>query len=507
MKILTAEQMRRVDERTESGYGISSETLMDNAGLAICETLLALYSDLAASPPIILCGKGNNGGDGVTAARHLKERGVTSRVVLLSETQIPRATDAGVTFEQAFDDEAWSRVAAGLDDHPVIVDSLLGTGLTGGARGLAARVIDDINACARGQVVAVDIPSGLSGDTAEIPGPAVQADHTIALAFPKMPHVFDPASLLTGHLHVVDIGIPDAAAHEEKVGLNLTTEEDVAGLVPVREPAAHKGDCGRILIVGGSAGKSGAVAMVGLAALRSGAGLVTAAIPSSVQPVVAGHVMEMMTEGLPETHNGALSFLAEPFLRKLMVDRDILAVGPGLTIEEETTRLVREIVVTTALPVILDADGINAFAGHTDDLKGDGVLILTPHPGEMARLTGMTTAEVQADRVTVTQSLADELGCYLVLKGRHTVIAAPGGQTWINPTGNPGMATGGSGDVLTGVLAGLIGQGLSPLDTCLLGVYVHGVAADLAAEDLGETSLIAGDIIDFLPEAFDCLGS
>jgi len=517
MKILTARQMRRIDERTEREHGVAADTLMDNAGRRVAEALLGIYPALSSMNPLILCGKGNNGGDGITAARHLRSFGVMSRVVLLASpgalegiaaAHMLRARDAGVTIESVPDEAAWKEVAGTLDDHALIVDAVLGTGLQGGARGLAARVIDSMRD-ASGEKVSLDIPSGLSGDSAEIPGPALRADHTIALACPKIPHVFPPATALVGRLHVVDIGIPPEAIDEESVDLNLVTEDEAAALIPIREADSHKGDFGRVLVVGGSTGKSGAAAMVALSALRSGAGLVTAATGATAQKILAGQVMEMMTEALPETPEGSLSAAAAPVLEGLSKQADVLAVGPGLTAREETSALVRDLVSRTSLPVVLDADGLNAFAGRATELDGGSrVLILTPHPGEMARLLSapgakpMTAADVQSDRVALARSFAVDHGCYLVLKGYLTVVAGPDGQAWINPTGNPGMATGGSGDVLTGVLAGLLAQGLSPLDACLAGVYAHGLAGDLASADHGETSLIAGDIIEFLPEAF-----
>ncbi len=517
MKILTAEQMRRVDQRAETSFGVSSKILMDNAGRSVVDALQSLYPDLKGDSLLIVCGKGNNGGDGIAAARYLRSRGLTPRVVLLARRStlegpaahhLKKTLEDGLVVEEVPDEETWAGVAGQLSRYTVILEAVLGTGLTGAARGLPARVIQDLNS-AEVDVVSLDIPSGLSGDSGGVPGPAVCADHTIALACPKLPHLLEPAATLVGNLHVVDIGIPAEALEAEPVELNLIDESEVSAMMPVREADSHKGDYGRVLVLAGSLGKAGAAAMVGRAALRAGAGLVTAATSTSAQPILAAQVIEMMTEALPQTHDGALSRAAAPFLRDLMRAADVLAVGPGLTTSPETVSLVREIVGETSLPVVLDADGINAFAGAAGELKGDArVLILTPHPGEMARLLSgpggkkVAAAEVQADRIGIARSFARGHDCYLVLKGHRTLIAEPSGQVWINPTGNPGMATGGSGDVLTGILAGLLAQGLSPLEACLLGVYAHGLAGDLAAADVGETSLMARDIIDYLAEAF-----
>lgn len=516
MHIVTARQMATIDERCESEFGVTTSTLMDNAGQAVATALMRLYPELAVRNLVILCGKGNNGGDGIAAARHLKTRGIPARVVLLAgekpkagpaAAQRQRASQDGIVIEEITSEAAWSEVAASLPHHGLILDALLGTGLTGPARGLSARAIDDVNGSGV-EVIALDIPSGLSGDTAAIPGPAVHASQTIALACPKIPHVFGPGASLVGRLHVAEIGIPREAMESPELWLNLIDESDVAPLVPVRELDSHKGEYGRVLVVGGSLPKSGAAALTCHAALRSGAGLVTAATSRSAQPILAGHLMEMMTEGLAETPAGALSHAALAELTRLAGASDLLAVGPGLTDDPETAALVRELIRSTSLPIVLDADGINAYAGRAAELGGDSrVLILTPHPGEMARLLSregspVTTAQVQADRVGTARSFAIEHACYLVLKGHKTVVAGPDGEVWVNDTGNPGMATAGSGDVLTGVLAALLGAGLSPLAACIVGVHAHGLAGDLAAAEYGETSLVARDIIEYLPDAF-----
>ncbi len=517
MKILTAQQMRRIDERAMKEHGLSAAELMDRAGSAVAERLLHILPAIREVPPLILCGKGNNGGDGLALARHLMvEEGIASHVVLLAShsslegaaaVHLKLALEAGVAVEEAPGPKEWEEVAAALEDQEVIVDALLGTGLKGPARDQMARVITDLND-STGIVVSLDIPSGLSGDSAGIEGPAVHADHTIALACPKLPHVFPPASLLAGRLHVVDIGIPEAAIEAEEATLNMITREDVWPLLEPRHPEAHKGDFGRLLVIAGSVGRSGAAALVAHAALRAGAGLVTAATAATAQPTLAGHLMEMMTEALPEAH-GAISMAALPLLRDLMQRADLLVIGPGLTTREETAQLVRAIVSETTLPVVLDADGINAFAGRASELtRGERLLILTPHPGEMARLltkgsSTVTAAQEQADRVATARDFAQAHECYLVLKGYRTVVASPEGEVWINLTGNAGMATAGSGDVLAGVVAGLLGQGLAPMDACRVGVFLHGLAGDIAAGDLGEAPLMAGDLIAYLSQAFE----
>ncbi|HKY32279.1 MAG TPA: NAD(P)H-hydrate dehydratase [Candidatus Polarisedimenticolia bacterium] len=517
MKILTAEQMRRIDERAERDFGLTPATLMENAGRAVAQSLLKLYPGLEGLETIVVCGKGNNGGDGLCAARHLRAAGVPAQVVLLAEAasltgaaahHLELARREGVAVEQAPTEQAWEAFAPRLHRCALILDAVLGTGLKGGARGLPARAITDINASGA-DVVSVDIPSGLSGDSPRIQGPTVRAELTMALACPKIPHVFEPGASLTGRLQIVDIGIPAEAVQAEEVHLNLLGEEEVSAILPPREADSHKGDYGRVLVVAGSRGKSGAAGLVGLSALRAGAGLVTVATPLSAQPMVAASALEIMTEGLPETPPGALSAAAAPALKELERGCTVLAIGPGLTAGEETSALVREMVSGASVPVVLDADGLNAFTGRAEELRGDDrPLVLTPHPGEMARLLSaprgpqVTAAQIQADRVEAARSFAVGHGCLLILKGHRTVIADPEGDVFINPTGNPGMATAGSGDALTGIIAGLLGQGLAPLEAAALAVYVHGLAGDLAAADHGENALMARDIIDYLPEAF-----
>jgi len=520
MKVLTAEQMRSVDARAEEHFGISSSTLMDNAGARVAGLLMALYPDLAARGLLIVCGKGNNGGDGLAAARHLKRQGVAARVVLLARASEltgaaahhhGAALKAKVVVEEIRDEGAWKQAIGATSAQSIVLDAILGTGLSGPARGPALTAIADLNGSDL-EVVSVDIPSGLSGDTGDIVGAAVGASHTIALCCPKVSHVLGAASALCGRLHIADIGIPWEAVEAEEITLNILTEEEAAALVPVREADTHKGSYGRVLVVAGSRGRSGAAAMVCLGALRAGAGLVTAATSDSAQPLVAAHAFEVMTEALPETHGGALSQVAEPMLRDLMASCDVLALGPGLMSGHETAALVRQLVSSSQMPLVLDADGLNAFGGRAAELNGEQrVLILTPHPGEMARLLShpaeppVSALQVQADRIGIVRAFAKRHHCYLVLKGHRTAIADPGGQVWINTTGNPGMATAGAGDLLTGIIAGLLAQGLSPMEAVLLGVYAHGMAGDLAADDTGEISLMARDILEALPDAFQQL--
>ncbi|MBI4160815.1 MAG: NAD(P)H-hydrate dehydratase [Acidobacteria bacterium] len=511
MKIVTSDQMRSIDRRAIEEFGIPDLVLMENAGTQVAEVFLERYPDADPEGVLILCGRGNNAGDGLVLARNLLARGLHPRVVLLyprasykgnAEHQLQLLERIGGEIVEISAPEAWAEFRRELAGFEVIVDAVLGTGLTKPAESFFEQVFLDANATSA-EILSIDIPSGLSGNTAEIPGPAIQADATVALACPKIPHVFPPAEELVGEVYVADIGIPAPCVEAEGVKLNLIDEDSLEGLLTPRERQAHKGIFGHILVIAGSAGKPGAARMVAAGALRAGAGLVTTATPQSATGVVGFQLMEMMTEALPETREGTLSTKAIPRVHKLQEEKTVLTVGPGLSLATETQAAVREIVAKTTLPVILDADGINAFASHPEDLFGkDRPVLLTPHPGEMGRLLKMSAAEVQADRVGICRSFAQEHRCFLVLKGYRTLIGTPEGDVYVNPTGNPGMATGGSGDVLTGVLSGLVGQGLSMLDAARLGVYVHGLAGDLAAEKIGELSLMAGDILKYLPEAF-----
>jgi len=395
----------------------------------------------------------------------------------------------------------WSSARRALRDCDLVVDGVFGTGLTRPVGGWLASVFDEVNAAAA-DVVAVDIPSGLSSDTGRVPGPCIAADHTVTFARPKVAHLFPPAESLCGVLHVVDISIPREAVSAQKVDLELIEEAALVPHLPVRRADSHKGDYGHALVVAGSRGKAGAARMVVLGALRAGCALVTAGVPAGIQTGLVAGAMEGMSEGLPETAPGTLSAAALGPLLALLPGKKAVAIGPGLTAHPETEKLVHELVRRARVPVVLDADGLNAFAGRPGLLQGRArTLVLTPHPGEMARLTGRSVSEVQADRVAIAREFARATRCHLVLKGHRTVIATPGGRVFVNPTGNPGMATAGSGDVLTGLLVGLLAQGLDVEAAVKIGVYLHGLAGDLAAAEVGQMPLLARDVLARFPRA------
>ena len=510
MKVLNAEQAKSIDERATREFGIPAIVLMENAGLQVVDYLEAEFDDLDERSILVLCGKGNNGGDGMVAAKHLHNRGYGPRLVLFGRKSDTRdealvnlkiLEKSGVEILEIPDIRGWHDFLPELARYDLIVDALIGIGVKGGVRGFLEEVMRDVNN-ADAVRLSVDVPSGLSADTNEIPGVCIAADATVTFGCPKIPHLFLPAEEKAGEVYIADIGYPADAVEAEGVWLNLADPEELSDYLPERKVESHKGDYGHLLVVAGSKGKPGAARMVAEGAFRAGVGLVTVATPESVQPILAPQVMEMMTEPLPETREGTVSSKAGARVLKLLDGKGVLTLGPGLTTAAETQSFIREMVAETRVPLVLDADGLNAYQGHTELLSGkDRPLILTPHPGEMGRLVGMSAEAVQQDRLAICRKFAQEHHCFVTLKGHRTLIADPDGNVWVNPTGNPGMATAGSGDVLTGILSGFVSQGIPILHAILLGVYLHGLAADLCAQRRGELPLMARDIVEHLPEA------
>ncbi len=510
MEILTSCQMRDIDRRAIRSFGLPEVVLMENAGRQLFDFLGRTYDDLPVRRLLLLCGKGNNGGDTFVLARHLHNCGIPFHAVLLGRSREVRGSAAvnlemlrrlGVAPREVRNRGDWAAARRLLASSDVVIDGVLGTGLSRPVDGLLADVFREVNG-SEADVVAVDVPSGLSGDAAEVPGPCVAADYTVTFGRPKIPHIFPPAEAMCGELHVVDISIPKEAVEAEEADLALIEEADLVRLVPVRRADSHKGDFGHALVVAGSRGKGGAARMVAMGAMRAGCGLLTAAVPAGIQSGFVWRAMEAMTEGLPETPEGSLSDRGLPLLLKLLSGKQAIAIGPGLAGHAETRKLIRETVRRSGVPVVLDADGINAFAGEAGLLSGRRrPLVLTPHPGELGRLLGVPTAEVLAHRLSMAREFARGHSCYLVLKGHRTLIATPSGMVHVNPTGNPGMATGGSGDVLTGLLTGLLAQGLEVEAAVKLGVYLHGLAGDMAAAQVGEMPLLARDVLAWFPRA------
>ena len=521
MKIVSTAEMREIDRITSERFGIPSLTLMENAGSAVARFILSDYPQ--AERIGVVCGKGNNGGDGFVVARRLLQAGRAVRLLLLCDPLELRG-DAAAMFQSV---EGMLRSAnstplivldaAGFDSTAarevfsadLLVDAVLGSGFRPPVSPLYAAAIQKMNAAAA-PIVAVDIPSGANADAMQPlaagaePQLQARADAIVTFTAPRPAHIF--AGLTPGPVIVAAIGSPPEAIVSQ-LGLHVSCASDFASLLAPRALEANKGSYGHVVVLGGSFGKAGAAAMAGLSALRSGAGLSTVATPKSVLATVAGFHPELMTEPLAETDAGTIALSALGKNLDALVDHKTLAIGPGISRNSETSEFVRTLLARDSSAVVntvVDADGLNAFDSMTDQLTGRGrTLVITPHPGEMSRLTGMTIPDVQANRLQVARNFARVHELIVVLKGHRTLVAAPDGTTSVNPTGNPGMATGGTGDVLTGMVAGLIAQHpKQPLEATALAVYLHGLAGDLARDSLGESSLIATDLIHFLPEAF-----
>ncbi len=524
MKILTAAQMRECDARATAEFKVPSLTLMENAGAATAHFAVIRYGAVAAGRAIILCGKGNNGGDGFVAARRIKEKvSGANPVVLLfaapeavkgdAKANLERWQKAGGTLRVVPDDAAWQRERDAVAAAPLVIDALLGTGLSGPVEGLLPAVIDDVNGrCHRARVLAIDIPSGMSSDSGESPGPTIRAGATLALAAPKIGELLPPNCDAVGKLSVAEIGIPPRVLDDNpEFKTHWVTPGDFAALPLDRESSGHKGSYGHVLIVAGSQGKTGAAAMAGMAALRAGAGLVTIATPESCLPTVASYHPELMTEALPETDAHTISMRSFDYGRfdALLNGKTVLALGPGITTYPETQEFVHAVLRDCSLPVILDADGLNVFTRRIQHLRSRrwANLALTPHPGELARMLGRDTSEVQAHRLEIARESASIAGAPLILKGYRSILAMPDGRAWFHGPGNPGMATGGTGDALTGILAGLTAQyGTEDWQRVLsLGVYLHGLAGDRAAEEQGQEGMVATDLIRHIGPAFQRL--
>lgn len=519
MRILTAAEMREVDRLTTERYGILSLELMENAGRAVAEVLTGRVSNLGQKRIVVLCGKGNNGGDGFVAARYLQASGAAPEVILLAAPESVRG-DAAINFKRweeangklisVTNTSAWENSRAALWGADIVVDALLGTGLTGPPEGLVAAAIEDLNRAPRHPLVfAVDIPSGVSSDRVQPDWPAVVADFTVTFTAPKLGQVLPDNAGKIGRLIVREIGSPyELVAAGADTDLVWIEPREFAGLPLRRRATGHKGEYGHVLLVAGSRGKTGAAILAARGALRAGAGLATVATPEDVWPVVAAGMPELMTEPMIGTDAGtvAVANLDYGRLKTLVAGKSVVGIGPGISTERETQQFVRAAVSAIELPMILDADGLNAFAGCASEFKArrGSHLALTPHPGEMARLLGLGAQEVQAHRLDVARDAASRWNAVVVLKGHQTLVAAVGGRLYVNSTGNPGMGSGGTGDVLTGLLAGLTAQfGVQDWPRVLaLGVYLHGLAGDLAAAQLGEESLLATDLVEQLPQAW-----
>lgn len=519
MKILTASEMREVDLRTMSEAGISGVQLMENAGTAFVQSMKVHVPGIKQQRVAVLCGKGNNGGDGFVISRKLAEQGWNVTCILAAALGAVRGDAAshlqrwqesgGRCFTVTTADEWKSVLDKEVSHCHVVIDALLGTGISGPIEGLLAIMIADVNGLRETcTVFSVDVPSGVPSDGPIGTWSAVRAHFTTTFTAPKMGLVTPENAEYAGRLLVAPIGSPAALLDSASASSWRWSEEaEFACFLGTRNPNTHKGSYGHALFVAGSRGKAGAAALAGISALRAGAGLVTVATPEGTLPTVASFYPEIMTEPLAATDADTVSLRCLEYGRfqQMFEGKHVLAMGPGLSTHPETRSVVRTLAAECPLPMVLDADALNAFAGAGDDLKkrASAQVVITPHPGEMARLMSTTSENVQSHRIDLARECAARWNVHVVLKGHRTVIASPDGPAFVNSTGNPGMATGGSGDVLTGILAGLTAQhGTTDwLRLLAFGVYLHGLAGDLAALRGGEKGLIATDIVAELGSA------
>jgi ADP-dependent NAD(P)H-hydrate dehydratase / NAD(P)H-hydrate epimerase len=526
MKVLTAAEMHEVDRLTTERYGIPSLQLMETAGTRVADACGKFVGSAATRPAriAVLCGKGNNGGDGLVAARHLQSLGAQAQIYLFCEerdlrgdaaTNLQRWTATGKSVMSIVDEGAWQSAWAEISKANVMLDAIFGTGFRGAATGVIAKAILDVNRRSKDAtaawpalILAVDTPSGLPSDGQPAEGPVLYAHKTVTFTAPKPGQLVSRDSTAVGILEVANIGSPASLIEEiGKGSLRWAEPHEFTQLPLVRTVDSHKGLYGHALVVAGSLGKSGAAVMAGYAALRAGAGLVTIATPDIVLSIVASAHPELMTEPLMATSEGTVAIrnLAEHRFERIGEGKTVLALGPGLGLHPETQDFIRKVVLQTELPIILDADGLNAFAGNADSLRDrrSKFLAITPHPGEMARLLMRSTKKVQEDRVNTAQQAARRWNAHVILKGSHTIIASPDSAAFVNTSGNPGLAKGGSGDVLTGVLAALTAQFKTDDWTRVLafGVYLHGKAAEFATKDTDESGLLATEVASAVPHA------
>ena len=515
MLLVTANQIQDIDKQTIESFGIPGLVLMENAGRGAFDFLIKKVKHITQKKVAVIAGRGNNGGDGFVIARYLMEKDIPVTTFLLS-TQKKVVGDAKVNMDllqklcdrsntcsivEIADADAFKELKSRILHHDLFIDAILGTGLNSDVRGFFKDAIDLINS-SQGFVFSVDIPSGLHSDTGQPLGIAVRADATATFAFAKAGHLLYPGNSYTGDLEIIDIGIPKFIAQKKNIKLSLIEKKDIAACFIPRDFQSHKGSFGHLLVIAGSTGKTGAAALCTNAAMRCGTGLVTLGVAKSLNKSIEPQVIEPMTHPLSEKEKGFLSDNCFDEIQTLLKGKQALALGPGLGTEKRTKRLVHKLIEKSDVPLIIDADAINCIAKNVTILKKKKVpAILTPHPGEMARLCDMTTLDIQADRTGIASQFAKTHDVILILKGAQTVVSLTDGRSFICPTGNPGMASGGMGDVLTGMIAGLCAQGFSLEDASLAGVYIHGMCADILLKDMGAFGFVATDMIQMIPKA------
>lgn len=508
-KVATASEMQAIDRSAIEEFGIPGLVLMENAGLAAASLIHENVPGLLDKKVVIVCGKGNNGGDGFVIARHLFIDGVQVDILLLGKRQQLKSdarVNANIAFKMGVPIHEITEKNLPAQNHlfrhcHLIVDALFGTGLSKPAGGLYEKVIKKINASGK-YVVSVDIPSGIDSDSGQLIGPHIKANVTAALAMLKRSHLLFPAAESMGEVQILDISIPPEAVEKHNIPVGWLELDDIQSLIPKRPTNTHKGDYGHTLVVAGSRGKGGAAGLTGLAALRAGAGLVTLAVPESCHQALEFNPLETMTVALPETKSGCIATKAIVNVLESLKGKSALAIGPGLSTEKETVQFMEALLPQVECPLVIDADGINALGKSgklIDQIRAETVL--TPHPKEMSRISGWRVQDILSHRIERASEFAQEHEVTLLLKGARTLVAFADGTVLINPTGNPGMATAGSGDVLTGLIAGLVSQGLMAPSATAAGAFIHGMAGDLFAEANHEVPLIASDLLDKVPEA------
>lgn len=508
MKLVTAKEMKALDVQAQNDYAMPGILLMDNAAQAVAEAVHEALTALEGERVVIFCGGGNNGGDGLGAARWLQSYGVSVRAFVVGAAldavqgdaalELAMFTKAGGRVEALSTEDDWVLAELAASKADVLVDALLGTGFHGELEGDVLRACELLNKSEK-YILAVDIPTGVNADNGAVCEQAVRADHTVTMALVKTGLLLYPGREYCGDIELADISMPVKLVEEYKSDKYRLTDEIVRELLPLRKANAHKGDAGRVVICAGSPGYTGAAALASDAAVKAGAGLVSLYTPLSSRDVLAIKLTEVMVHGLLERMPGILGGGAASDVASSAEAADVLAIGPGLGTSESTQEAVRTILQKITTPVVIDADALTALAGHTEILAAmQAQKVLTPHPGEMARLTGLEVAEIEADRINVAKKYAEEWQAIVVLKGAPTVIGCPNGTVYVNSTGNSSLATGGSGDVLTGIIAGLAAQEISLQEAAICGVYLHGLAAELTGIDIG---LAAGELAAVLPQA------
>ncbi len=511
MKVVTAGQMKEIDRKAVKDFSIPGVILMENAGIQVAQKVREMLKGVNNPNVCVISGKGNNGGDGFVTARHLRKAGIETVTFLIgrkreikgdARTNLNIVSRLDLPVVEVSNHGILRKMKAKLESCSLIVDAIVGTGAKERMKGLVADAISAVVECDR-PVVCVDIPSGLDADNGVPLGVCVRGTETVTFGLPKVGLLLYPGADFAGNVTVADIGLPDNLLMDKKLSLNLLEGKEVTALLPARPSNAHKGTMGHVFILSGSCGYTGAAVLTSMGALRSGCGLVTLGVPRTLNTIFEVKLTEVITKPLPETEATTFGLEAEDEIIDIVDQVDVLAIGPGLGRHPETGALIRKLVVTVTKPMVIDADGLNVFERDVSLLsKRQAPTVITPHPGEMGRLLGVPTSEIQANRIKFARDVAVKHKIVVVLKGAGTIVAGVDGSVFINSTGNPGMATAGMGDVLTGIVSSLISRGLEPFDAAKTGVYLHGLAGDVAVSAKGEESLIATDLLDSLPRAF-----